>query len=206
MSIQTTQSYVDTGEGAQYFGLGNALRDVVLSFNRQLTFINNSAQTSAGLAINSNFDVKNANAITVTVGGVQKALSANTNFDTGTAATIGASQWGICILTWDGTTATLTWSQTASAQTYASEALAIAALRTSTFSVPAGFATIGYVTVHSDTEGWTAGTDALTTGTGGNPAVATNYYNDPTLNGAYGGWLIGNTNGVALTALTILGA
>mgnify|MGYP001568656345 FL=1 len=37
---------------------------------------------------------------------------------------------------------------------------------------------MGYVTVNAHASGYTAGTDALTGGTGGNVATATNYYNN----------------------------
>lgn len=200
MTLQITKSHDNDGPGDGKFGQGSSLRDLLVSFNKCVTFLSNGTFQNPGFAINSNFDVKNANAISVTVGGVLKSLSANTNFDTGTAATITANLWGIFILTWDGTTATVTWSST-SAQAYATEALAIANLRASgTLLAPAsGFAALGYVTVQAGAALWTAGTDALATGTGGTPANATNYYNDPTLNGAYGPWFVGNSNGTTIT-------
>lgn len=123
-----------------------------------------------GFAISTNFDVKNANAISYVNGGTIKTLSANTNFDTGTSKTITGSQWSAAMLTVNSSgSAVLTWASSS----YASEALAIAAL-----AAPAATDTVlGYVTVQAHASGYTAGTDALTTGTGGNVATTTNYYN-----------------------------
>ncbi len=124
-----------------------------------------------GFAIDTNFDVKNATAIYYKNLGTLKTLSANTSFDTGTSKVLTASKWGAALLSISATgTAVLTY---ASGGAYASEAAAIAAL-------PACAATetpVGYVTILAPAQGWTAGTDALTTGTGGNPATTTNYYN-----------------------------
>ena len=126
-----------------------------------------------GFAINTNFDVKNANAISYINGGTIKTLSANTNFDTGTSAVIASSKYGVAVLSVNSSgTAVVTWF-TASGAGYASEALAIAAI-----TAPAATDTVlGYVTVQAHASGFTAGTDALTTGTGGNVATATTYYN-----------------------------
>lgn len=122
-----------------------------------------------GFVIDTNFDVKNGTAVYYTNGGTLKTLAANVNFDTGTTKTIASSQWAAAMLTVNASgTGVVTWGATA-----ASEALAIAAL-----AAPAATDTVlGYVTVNAHASGFTAGTDALTTGTGGNVATATNYYN-----------------------------
>lgn len=200
MTLQITKSHDNSGTGDETFGLGSTARDLLVSFNRLVTWLTNGTMGNPGLAINSNFDVKNANAISVTIGGVQKSLSANTNFDTGTAAVIAANKWSIAILTWDGSATAVTWAG-ATTQGYASEVLAIAQLRTnSRLAVPSGSAAIGYITVLTGTDvTWTAGTDALASGTGGTPATTTNYYNDPTLNGSYGPWFVGNESGSVIT-------
>lgn len=127
-----------------------------------------------GLVIDTNFDVKNGTAIYYTNGGTMKTLSANTNFDTGTAATIATAKWGAALLTVTSSgTATVTWF-TAAGVGYASEALAIAAI-----TAPDATSTIiGYVTVLAAGATWTAGTDALQGGTGGTPATTTTYYNN----------------------------
>lgn len=178
---------------------GGANRDAVVQFNQLLTFLGNSVKGNPAFAISTNFDVKNANAVTYALSGVLATLSANTNFDTGTTAVITADKWGIAILTYDGTTATVTWSSATPA--YGTEALAIAALGTLATLVPAsGFASLGYITVLTGSAvTWTAGTDALAGGTGGTPATTTNYYNDPTLAGTFGPQQIGDMNGTVIT-------
>lgn len=125
------------------------------------------------LAIDTNFDVQTANAVVVSIDGVLASVAAAT-CDTGAAATLAADTWGVFLVTSDSSgTLTCTWD-TNSGSGYASEALAIAALP----AAPASEAPIGYVTVQTASgQTFTAGTDALTTGTGGNPANATNYYN-----------------------------
>lgn len=133
-----------------------------------------SALGNPGFAISTNFDVKNANAISYLNGGTLKTLSANTNFDTGTTATIATTKWNAALLTVNSLgSAVLTWANAAGGASYATEAAAIAAL-----AAPAATDTVlGYVTVQAAGDTWTPGTDALTTGTGGTPANATNYYN-----------------------------
>lgn len=180
---------------------GGALRDLLINYNAQIQYERNSAKGNPAFAIDTNFDIKNANAITYSVGGVLETLGANTNFNTGTAATITATLWGIAILTTiTGGTTSVTWATTSAAMGYATEAAAIAALGTITSLCPtAASSSLGYVTVQAGASLWTAGTDALETGTGGTVANATNYYNDPSLNGTFGGYQIGNGAGTAIT-------
>lgn len=153
-----------------------------------------------GFAISTNFDVKNANAISYLNGGTLKTLSANTNFDTGTSKTITGSKWAAAMLTVNSSgTAVVTWT---SGGAYNDEATAIAAL-----AAPAATDTVlGYVTVNAHASGFTAGTDALTTGTGGNVATATNYYNDVNPNTLMIGAAVSSSAPAALsnsTALTL---
>ena len=140
-----------------------------------------------GFAIDTNFDVKNATAVYYTNGGTLKTLGANTNFDTGTAKTVTASLFNAAILSVNSSgTGVVTW---ASAAGYASEALAIAAL-------PACAATetaIGYFTIQAHASGFTAGTDALATGSGGNVAAATTYYNSINANATQIGAALSDT-------------
>jgi len=125
--------------------------------------------TSPALAIDTNFDVKNTETTTFVAAGVYYTLTDNTSCDTGTTKTIAASQWGAFMVeAVNASTLTCTWA----AADYASEALALAAAKALTPSVGA---VIGFVTVNAHASGYTAGTDALTTGTGGNIATATNY-------------------------------
>lgn len=213
MAIKTSKSHDNSGEfgppqdgsAATYAAPVQAVnqnsteRDLLINFNALVKFLANRAAGNPGFVIDTNFDIKNGNAITYIVDGVMKTLNANTSFDTGTAATIAASKWGIGILQHNGTTATVTWATTSAAMAYPTEAAAIAALGTfPALCVASGYAGLGYFTVNADAALWTAGTDALATGTGGTPAVATNYYNDPGMNGTYGAWQIGNEAGTAI--------
>ena len=125
-----------------------------------------------GFAISTNFDVKNANAISYINGGTVKTLGANTNFDTGTTKTCTGSKYQAAVLSVDASgTGIVTWAPTA---VYNSEAAAIAAL---TGPGAATETVLGYFTIQAHASGFTAGTDALTTGSGGNVCTATTYYN-----------------------------
>jgi hypothetical protein len=127
--------------------------------------------TDPVLAIDTNFDVKNTETIVFVAEGVKYTLGDNTSFDTGTTKTLGASKWGAFVV--EAATASTGSAQWAAGE-YASEALALAAAKALTPT--ASKCTIGFVTVQAHASGFTAGTDALTTGAGGNVATATNYY------------------------------
>jgi hypothetical protein len=145
----------------------------VASINLLRTSLYNRPMGNPGFAIDTNFDVKNANAISYTNNGTLKSLAANTSFDTGTSQVIATSgKWSAALLSVSNAgAATVTWSATLNAAT---EAAAIAALP----ALPANHTPLGYITVQSHASNtWIAGTSALTTGTGGNVAQATNYYN-----------------------------
>lgn len=124
-----------------------------------------------GFVIDTNFDVKNGTAVYYTNGGTMKTLAANANFNTGTTKTITGAKWGAAMLTVNASgTGVVTF---ASGAGYDSEALAIAAL-----AAPAATDTVmGYVTILAHASGFTAGTDALQGGIGGNVATTTTYYN-----------------------------
>lgn len=127
--------------------------------------------TDPVLAIDTNFDVKNTETIVFVAEGVKYTLGDNTSFDTGTSKTITGSLWGAAMLeAITASTGSMQWA----AGSYASEALALAAAKALTPT--ASKCPIGFVTVNAHASGFTAGTDALTTGTGGNVATATNYY------------------------------
>lgn len=166
-NVRDLVNELQTNHGTFVTGV-NAIQALLNQMRQALLY---GALANPGFAISSNFDVKNANAISYTNGGTLKTLSANTNFDTGTVKTITGSKWAAAMLTVNNSgTAVLTWT---TGGAYNSEALAIAAL-----AAPAATDTVlGYVTVNAHASGYTAGTDALTTGTGGNVATATNYYN-----------------------------
>lgn len=128
---------------------------------------------NAGLAILSNFDVQNANAFDVVVGGLVFTVASGRTFDTGSSKVITADKWSAALLSVSsGGTASLVWT---AGSAFNTEALAIASLQGVT---PGQAVVVGYVTVKTGAGvTWTAGTDALKTGTGGTPATETNYYN-----------------------------
>jgi hypothetical protein len=128
-------------------------------------------QTSPVLAIDTNFDVKNTEQTIFVAGGVAYTLNDNTSCDTGTTKTIATTKWGAFMV--EAASASSLTAQWA-ASDYASEALALAAAKALTPT--ASKCCIGFVTVQAAGITWTAGTDALATGTGGTPANATNYY------------------------------
>lgn len=126
-----------------------------------------------GFAISGNFDVATGTKITYTNGGVGATLAAGTVFDTGTSATFVANTWGVALFSVSSAgTSTVTWA-TNGGSGYASEANALAALP----ALPANHTGLGHMTVKTSAgSSFTAGTDALKTGTGGNPASETNFY------------------------------
>lgn len=127
--------------------------------------------TSPALAISTNFDVANTETTDFVAGGVRYTLTDNTVCDTGTTKTITGNLWSaFAVEATNATTLTANWASSS----YASEALALAAAKALTPT--ASKCCIGFVTVQAHASGFTAGTDALTTGTGGNVAQATNYY------------------------------
>lgn len=131
----------------------------------------------------SNFDVNNATAFFYTNGGTLKTFAATTTFDTGTTATIASAKWGAALLSVSSAgSAVVTWFTNTGAG-YASEALAIAAMT----AASATDTVVGYITVLAAGSTWTAGTDALQSGTGGTPATTTNYYNSINPNTLYVG-------------------
>lgn len=140
--------------------------------NNLRTFLLNRVISYPGFAIKSNFDVQNANRIDYVIAGTFYSLAAAQTFDTGTSQVIAADKWSAALLSVNtSSAAVVTWSATLNAAT---EAAAIAALP----AVPANNLAIGYITVLTGSGvTWTAGTDALASGTGGTPATTTNYYN-----------------------------
>ncbi len=127
--------------------------------------------TDPVLAISTNFDVKNTETIPFVCLGVNYTLGDNTVADTGTSKVLTGAKWGA--FAYEASTASAavaTWVM----GEYASEALALAAAKA--MAPTTGKTTIGYVTVLAHASGFTAGTDALTTGSGGNVATTTNYY------------------------------
>lgn len=171
--------------------------DLKTLVNNLRNTLNYQALGNPGLQRVSNFDVNNANAISYVNGGTLKTFAGTTTFDTGTSKTITGSNYGafLCTISAAGS-AVVTW---ASGGGYASEALAIAAL-----TLPDATSTpIGYVTVQAHASGFTAGTDALTGGTGGNVATATTYYNLINPNALLFGAAVSSSAPATLTATAI---
>ena len=122
-------------------------------------------------AIDTNFDVKNTEVTTYIANGVHVVLADNTNCDTGTAKTIAADKWAGMLIC-GSSAAALSGTWTADCD---SEALAITAVKALS---EANKCPLGYVTVQTASgQPWIAGTSALQSGTGGNVATTTNYYN-----------------------------
>lgn len=214
MGIQTSTSRDNSGVAgppqsgsasatvpAQTLNANSTARDLLINYNAQIQYERNSVKDNPTFAIDTNFDIKNTEPATFSHNGVLKTLADNTSWNTGTAAVIAANKWGIAVLLHTGSATSLVWAHP-TAMSYASEALAIAALGRISTLMPSAAAPVamGYVTVLTGADvTWTAGTDALEGGAGGTASADTNYYNDPTLNGTFGGWLIGNENGTAIT-------
>jgi len=149
--------------------------------------------TPPNFEISTNFDIQNGDAFEISVDGVIKTVATDKVFNTGTATVIATvAYWACAILSIniDGTTTYVDWGAEAS-----TEALAKANLAAVTAT---GDVVCGYVSVHAKAgEDFVAGTDALTTGTGGQVAQATTYYNDQYVGAAV-------TNAAALTNSTAL--
>ena len=144
------------------------------------------------LAIDTNFDIKTTEPISYLNGGTLKTLADNFNFDTGTSKTIASSQWAAAVLSVAASgSAVVTWTATAASE---AAAIALIALATAT-ETP-----VGYVTVNAHASGFTAGTDALAGGTGGNVATATNYYNTINANAIQVGAAVSTSAESALAA------
>ena len=129
--------------------------------------------SNPAFAIDTNFDVLNASAIDFSVDGYLHTLAANTNFDTLAVREIAADLWGVAALSVDadGTTY-VDWGT----YDYATEQQAKGVGASELIAI-SGECRCGFVTVLTGSGvTWTAGTDALEGGTGGNPATTTNYY------------------------------
>ena len=129
--------------------------------------------TTAALSIGTTVTLA-VSASVIAVNAVSAVVAAQTGQAFGALGTIPTTKWG-CIKVQRVLAGTTTFVSAASNYTtgYDSEADAIAAMPATT----ADRVAIGYITVYaSHASGWVAGTDALTGGTGGNPAGTTNYY------------------------------
>lgn len=165
--------------------VGSDLRQLEIQFNLLLTnlstFLSNlvgdAVLTPATLSIGTTVTIAST-ASTIQINGVPVLVAALTAQAFGALGTIPASKWGIIVMERVAAGTATFLSGTANYTTgYATEALAIAALPAQTSDK----VQVGYVTVLASASTWVAGTDALATGTGGNPATTTNYYSIPSI-------------------------
>ncbi len=165
--LESIKSVVNTNQivATEVKGLANAIREWTQAY----------PLAAADLAIDTNFDVQNNTAIEYQIAGEIYDLSVNTTADTGTDKHADAGKWAVALITVDtGGNLTATWADNGEAG-YDSEADAVEMMP----SVPADECPIGYVTIQASAGNtWTAGTDALQGGAGGNAAQTTNYYNN----------------------------
>ncbi len=169
--------------------------DLKVLVNRHRTQELTRCVTPPNFEIDTNYDIQNGDAFEIEVAGVQKTVATDVNFDTGTATVIATNAyWAGVVLSVDvdGTTAYCDWG----AEDVA-EAGAITNLAAVTAS---GGVVVGYATVHAKGgQDFVAGTDALTTGTGGQVAQATNYYNDQHIGDGAMGAAVSTSSPAALT-------
>lgn len=188
-NIRDLVNELQTNYGAT-LTLANGLRSYILG--------NRIVAGKPGLARSTNFDVATGAILYTAFAGALLSVASGAVCDTGTAATFPAGKWGIFNVSCNSSgTLTATWATAASAG-YTSEALAIAALP----ATPAGEVSLGYVTVRAHASNtFTAGSDALASGTGGNAAQTTTYYDSTALDpaSAVGAALSSLTNSTALT-------
>lgn len=157
-----------------YVGLGADKGNLIQWLTRMYDRMRTRPLGNPTLGRDSNFDVKNTTAYDYMIADRIYTDAINGNCDTGTAATFPTATWGVFKVSVDTSGAlTATWDTNGSAG-YTTEALAIAALP----DTPSGELSIGYVTVQAHAgNSFTAGSDALQGGSGGNVSQDTNYYN-----------------------------
>ena len=151
-----------------------------VAISKIATLLGDRVLSSPGLAITANTKLGTDQfyyQIGAASGGVNTYKTSVLDKTTGfalAAGTVAADMWGIwlAIVAADGTRTTLAGAGNVAG--YADEASAIAALP----AASAAHAAVGYVTVKTASgQPFVPGTDALKSGTGGNVASQTNYYN-----------------------------
>ena len=151
---------------AQY---NNLLTSVALLLDNQ---VNDGVVTAATLSRGTTVTLASTGSV-IQINGDRATLAALTAQAFGALGTIPASKWGVIALERVlAGTASFTSGAANYTTGYDTEAAAIAALPAQT----ADKVQTGYVTILASASTWVAGTDALTGGTGGNPATTTNYY------------------------------
>lgn len=160
-----------TERGVSQGDLVACLKNITALLNQLRQSVLYGALGNPSFAISTNFDVLNNAAIDYTNNGTLKTLAQYTNFDSGTTKTIAGSKWGAALLSVNASGAgVVTWATGAGYDTEA-EALAALVLPNATHTP------LGILAVQAHASGFTAGTDALQGGTGGNVSPDTNYYN-----------------------------
>ena len=157
-------------------------RQTAVSFNQLLTSLSGVFAAMGGAelpittgALSRGTTVTLATAAQViSVNAVSAVVAAQTGQVFGSLGTIPEDTWGV-IKVQRVLAGTTTFVSGAANYTtgYATEAEALAALPATT----ADRVHVGHITIQAGAGGWVAGTDALAGGTGGTPAVETNYYN-----------------------------
>ena len=146
----------------------------------------------------SNFDVRNGDAMVVVVAGKPILVTTDQVFDTGTSTVVTTNEyWAAAVLSVDGASAT-----PATSVVWGAENVAEAGAITNLASVTPGQAiVVGYITVRAAAaQDWVAGTDAITTGTGGQVAQNTNYYNISNIGNTAIGSAVSTSEAAALSA------
>lgn len=153
--------------------------------------------TSPNFEIDSNYDIKNGDAFDIIVGGVLKTIATDQNFDTGTSEQIATDTYfaaAILSIDFNGTTY-VEWGLEAAD---ASTALGNLDVVNATGTVICG--TVVVEAKGGAGENWVAGTDALTTGTGGDIANSTVYANDQYVGDAVMGAAVSSSTPDSLAA------
>jgi len=153
--------------------------------------------TPPTFVIDTDFDIKNSVAFEIIVAGVLVTISIDQNFDTGTGVKIATDAYFAgAILSIDANATThVDWG---------AEAVDAATALTNLAAVTAAGAVVcGYVIVEAKggaSEPWEAGTDALTSGSGGDVANSTTYVNNQYVGDAIMGAAVGTSAPGSLAA------
>lgn len=176
-TLPATSSFDNAGE------VGNATRDLIINFNAlmkqqaalALAFTSDGVLKGTTLAKGTTNTISTTQCI-ITIAGVPVSVAAATNQALSASSALPAGLW-TCFGIDAVAAGTITFVYSTNIATgSATEALAIADAVTNVTKT-ASKARIGYVTVQASAGNtWTAGTDGLAGGSGGNPAQTTNYY------------------------------
>ena len=178
-TIPATSSFDDAGE------VGGAIRDEIVASSNPLfktmaalalAFTSDGVLKGTALSRGTTNTMASSQCV-ITIAGVPVSVAATTAQALSAATALPAGLWTVIgIDAIAAGTITQVYSSTIGTG-QATEALAIADALTNVTKT-ASKARIGYIAVQAAaTNTWTAGTDGLAGGSGGNPAQTTNYYN-----------------------------